>query len=104
MMLNSPPCFHLSLATRLRLGIPRPWHADGIIIACDLRLGVALSEDERFAWPDWLAPEIEEALRRRRAEMGEGYDVDLGRILVGHWPPITIEQLGAARALPAFSA
>jgi hypothetical protein len=37
---------------------------------------------------------MEEALRRRRAEMGDGYDVDLRRrILVGHWPPITIEQL-----------
>jgi len=35
-------------------------------------------------------PEMEEALRRRRAEMGDGYDVDLRRrILVGHWPPIT---------------
>ena len=41
-----------------------------------------------------VAPEIEEALRRGRAEMGEGYDVDLRRrILVGHWPPITIKQL-----------
>ena len=41
-----------------------------------------------------VAPEIEEALRRRRAEMGEGYDVDLRRrILVGRWPPITIKQL-----------
>jgi hypothetical protein len=93
-MLNSSPCFRLSLATRLRLGIPTPSHANGIFTARDRRLGVALGEDERFAWSDWLTPEIEEYLRRRRAEMGEGYDVDLRRrILVGHWPLITIEQL-----------
>jgi hypothetical protein len=50
--------------------------------------------------PDWLAPEVEEALRQRRAETGEGYDVDLRRrILVGRWPPITIEQLNIGLAL-----
>jgi hypothetical protein len=38
-------------------------------------------------------------LRRGRAEMGEGYDVDLRcRILVGHWPPISIEQTSSLRS------
>src|SRR6516162_5652116 len=27
--MNSSPCFRLSLATRLRLGVPTLWHADG---------------------------------------------------------------------------
>jgi hypothetical protein len=30
--------------------------ATRLITARDPRLGVAASEDERLAWPDWLAP------------------------------------------------
>jgi hypothetical protein len=39
MMLNSSPCFRLPLATRLRLGVPTLWHADGSRLG-DLPLGV----------------------------------------------------------------